>query len=88
MLMGKFDLKPISHRPPPGEGGIDSSKEYRSEFIKACDAAGMNPHTVRRRMRPVKQRGQGMTLEEALAAPVLSRSEAGRRSKQNLKVKS
>ena len=54
-------------------------ERQKTEFTRTCEKHGMNPHTVRKRMRPPEQGGQGMTLEEALAAPVLTPRQAGQR---------
>ena len=58
------------------------AKSKKSEFTLACEAAGKHPTTVRRRMRPRSEGGQGMSLEEALVAPVLSRQQVGCKARQ------
>ncbi len=70
-------IKPMvkARKPRPREG--QEKPREKSEFEKACEAAKLSPGTVRRRMAPKHERGQGMTLEEALSTPAKSRSECG-----------
>lgn len=56
-------------------------RKEETPFEKKCRLAGQKPDTVRSRMRPRSQRGQGMTLEEALAVPVANRTEVGQRGR-------
>jgi len=46
----------------------------KSDFTLACEAAGHHPETIRNRLR----KDPDLTLEEALAQPVMSPSEVGR----------
>jgi hypothetical protein len=63
----------IDHK--PRRAGVRKSE--RVEFLERCQAAGRNPTTVSKRMTE-----QDMTLEEALAAPLMERSQIGRIGKK------
>lgn len=87
MKIDPKDRKPLvkARKPKPRESKGKSREQ--SDFEKRCAAHGMNPTTVRRRMAPKHQRGQDMTLEEALTTPVKTRQQCGkdRREKSSWK---
>lgn len=80
MKIDTKNLQPLVKAKKPRDPAKPSAPS-KSEFTLACEAAGKNPGTIRRRMQPRHEGGQGMTLEEALAAPVKNRRECGAKAR-------
>ncbi len=83
MRIDPKDVKPLvkARKSKPREP--KAKPREKSDFELACEAAGLNPATVRRRMAPKHERGQGLTLEEALATPAKTRSQCGEQARRN-----
>lgn len=68
MKLSKYEKQGMGSKPPEQK----AKPEYPVVTKKMAEAAGMKPTTVRARMR-----NEGLSLEEALTRPLITKQEMG-----------
>lgn len=79
MKITERDLATVNRskrKKPRGQG------KQKSKFVKLCEKYRRHPTTIQRRIRPVAEGGQGMSLKQALRTDPLDHRSCGRLGKE------